>query len=91
MFVASGILGLALTLTVSLPADWAWRRASELAGVIMAALSIVGIIGCITLIGRLGLLSGFWAVVALVLGVWVGGYVGNALATRLWGPARFWA
>lgn len=87
----AALLGFTLTIVSSLPADWAWRRGNQMLIGVTTAFSVAAIIGSVSLIGRLGLLSGFASIVALALAVWLGGYLGNVVATRIWGPARFWA
>lgn len=79
----------ALTFAVSLPVDWARRRGTVLLAGTGSVLIIAGIMAAIYLAGRVGAVEGFAGVVALVLSVALAGVAGDALATRLWGPARF--
>lgn len=82
------VAAFALTFAVSLPVDWARRRGAALLAGTGAVLSVAGIMAAIYLAGRLGTVEGFAGVVALVLSVTLAGVAGDALATRLWGPAR---
>lgn len=72
---------------LGLPADYTWRRARQLAAMGGLA-SAAAIVAAIYLAGRIGLLHGGGAVVALVFGLIAGGVSADAFASRQWGPAH---
>ena len=89
MVIAAFAFSFAITLVCSLPADWAWRRGGTAMTAVATVVNVAAIVAVVLLAGRLGLYTGAGAVVALVLGIVVAGVAGDAIATALWGRARF--
>ena len=86
--IATFLYALGVAAVLGLPADYAWRRARQLAPFAGLA-SAAAIIAAIYLAPRIGLLHGAGAVVALIFGLIAGGVSADAVASRRWGPAYY--
>jgi hypothetical protein len=72
---------------LGLPADYTWRRARRLAP-LAALFSAIAIVATVWLAGRIGLVDGAGAILALIFGLIAGGIAADALASRQWGRAH---
>ncbi len=78
-----GAVCLAVSFAAGLPADFARRRATRFASLAQIA-NVLIIVGTIAGLATTGDLHG-WRIVAVVVGVFLGQFGADRLATRRWG------
>jgi hypothetical protein len=88
MIVLVFVLGFVLTLIVSLPNDWARRRASEVVTAVTTVVNVAGIAAVALICVRFGLVNDVISVIVLIVAIALAGLAGNTLGTRMWGAPR---
>ena len=81
------LLAFVLTLVVSLPNDWARRRATVAVTSVTTVINVAGIALVVVICLKTGFVNDVVSVVAMIVGIAVAGVLGNAIATRIWGRA----
>jgi hypothetical protein len=87
MFLLAFAAALAISTLAGLPGDWARRRATRGLADTLNLVTVAGMLAGVAAVGAIGVVHGFAAVTALVLGLIAGQQAADTLATRRWGLA----